>query len=68
MPIESSRKDLQIIACHFYVRFAPSWHNLCHKVSNCVKVFASYSFFLSPDQFSVNDWDTVTEKLAIRFQ
>ena len=67
MPIESSWKDLQII-CHFYVKLL--LHGIIcvtkrQPVSKCLR----YSFFfLSPDQFSANDWDMVTEKLAIRFQ
>ena len=69
MPNEDSGKDLQIIARSLYVRL------LLHGVI-CIttsqhesKCFRHLSFFLSfPGHLSVSDWNTVVEKLAIRFQ
>ena len=68
MPNESSRKDLQIICWSLLRQFSPSWCNLRHKVSTSVKLFLLMFFFLSPGHFLVNDYSTITEQLAIRFQ
>ena len=62
MPKEKSGKNLQIIAWSLYIR------SLLHGViciTKCQPVSKYFPHILSPDQFLVNDWDMVTEKLAI---
>ena len=66
MPNECLGRDLQITDGPLLCQVSLSLRNLHHKESTCQKCFCHIlsGFLSSADHLSVNDWNTVMEKLA----
>ena len=63
MSNDSSGKDLQIIARHFYIKSL--LHGVICVTMNQHECFGDLSLSF-PGHLLVNDWNTITEKLATR--